>query len=112
MKTFEVEFDPLKAKKKDSKERKEFKKKTGEKNIIYLFFGKDECYYIGESSKSLCDRCFTNTPEHSKKDWFDKCNRVVIIQLDDKIGDMERRALESIFILAYKSAGHPLQNKK
>lgn len=39
-------------------------------------------------------------------------DKVVIIQLEDELGDIERHALESSFILAYKSAGHPLQSEK
>lgn len=112
MKITEIKFNPLEVQKSWSKERKEFRTKANLSNIIYFFFDNDECYYIGESSISLNDRCFRNTPKHVKKEWFVKCNKVLIIQLDDKLGDIERHALESSFILAYKSAGHPIQNEK
>lgn len=112
MKTTEIKFKPLEVQKSWSKARKEFRKSANLSNILYFFFNNDTCYYIGESSVSLNDRCFRNTPKHVKKEWFAKCNKVLIIQLDKKLGDIERRALESSFILAYKSAGHPLQNEK
>ena len=107
-----VEFEPKDVKKAHSKERELFRKNTDINNVLYLFFGDDKCYYIGETSVSLYDRCFVNTPKYSEKDWFDKCNKIVIIKLDDELGSIERTALESSFILAYKSAGHPLQNEK
>ena len=110
--TREITFEPSKVLKKRSKERKEFSEKTNLSNIIYFFFNEDKCQYIGETSKSLADRCFRNSPKHSKKEWFKECNKVIIIQLDTGLGDIERHALESSFILAYKSAGHPLQNEK
>ncbi len=112
MNTTEIIFNPLEVQKRWSKARKEFREKANLSNIIYFFFDNSECYYIGESSISLTDRCFKNTPKHSKKGWFNHCDKVVIIQLEDEFGDIERHALESSFILAYKSAGHPLQNEK
>ena len=112
MKFIEISFNPLDVQKGHSKARKDFNKQTNISNVLYFFFNNDICYYIGESAVSLHDRCFRNTPKHCKKEWFNKCNKVIIIQLDDKVGNIERHALESSFILAYKSAGHPLQNEK
>ena len=68
-----VEFNPLKVKKSHSKERKKFNDETNKSNIVYLFFGSNKCYYIGETDVSLHDRCFKNTPKHTEKDWFDMC---------------------------------------
>ena len=112
MEVITISFDCEKVKKACSKERKTFCSNIDVENCVYLFFGKSKCCYIGETGDSLKKRCFTHTPKHITKDWFGNCDKVIIIKLDDELGDIERRALEATFILSYKSAGHPLANKK
>ena len=112
MEVFTINFNSSEVKKSYSDKRKAFNRQTNISNIVYLFFENDNCYYIGETKASLYDRCFVNTPCHIDTDWFSMCNKVIIIKLDDELGDIERRALEATFILSYKSAGHPLANKK
>ena len=107
-----VHFDSTKVKNAYSKERADFKTQINISNIIYLFFGQDKCYYIGETDASLSQRCYDNTPRHIDANWFNNCDKVILIKLDNELGDIERRAIEATFILSYKSAGHPLANKK
>ena len=107
-----ISFDYREVKKANSEKRKKFCNDIDVENCVYLFFGKSKCYYIGETGDSLKKRCFTNTPKHITREWFDNCDQVIIIKLDNELGDIERRALEATFILSYKSAGHPLANKK
>lgn len=92
-----------------SAELKEFKKEISDKgNIIYLFYKNSKCLYIGETSTSLEDRCYKNTPKHAKKIWFKQSNRIHIIKLDKKLDNIARQALESAFILSHR----PRYNKK
>lgn len=97
---------------KNKKDKTKFKNETSDSNIIYFFYQNDECKYIGESSKSLYERCFINTPKHQSRDFFKVCNKIYIIVLDKKIGGFERKAIEGMFILAFKYAGHQLENKE
>lgn len=106
------DYNSIEVKKSNSKERKEFNKNTRDKNIIYFFYKDDECLYIGESKKTLHDRCFKNTPKHSEKNFFIQSNKIRIIVLETCVGDFERQTLEKNFILAFFSAGHPLHNEK
>ncbi len=95
-----------------TKENMEFSNNTRDSNIIYFFYKGDKCLYIGESSCSLYERCFRNSPKHKDKKFFTECNRIKIIALDNSIDIFGRQALEAIFIMAFLRAGHPLQNKK
>lgn len=112
MKAVQFKFDAKAVKKAYSKARKEFREKTQDTNIIYFFFSGEECVYIGESECSLADRCFRHTPKHSKKDWFEKCDQVLIVKLADNVDVFGRLAIEAAFILAYKNAGCKLENKE
>ena len=93
---------------KDSEELKFFKESISDKNVLYLFFKDNECFYIGETGSTLKAMCYTHSPKHHEKEWFKKCNTIKIILLDDYIDDIARGALESAFILAYR----PKYNKK
>ena len=106
-----IAFNAEKIKDSNSTEREAFKVNTQMRNIIYFFFSKKECVYVGETSCSLYDRCFTHTPKHSEKSWFNRCDEVFIIQFDNNFKGFERRAIEASFILAYKSAGYKIENK-
>jgi hypothetical protein len=110
VKTVTFNYEKIKIARSD--ERTRFCCETDVQNCLYLFFFDSKCYYIGETSDSLKERCFAHTPKHITKDWFKICNKVIIIKLNDELGDIERRAIEASFILSYKSAGHPLANKK
>lgn len=105
LKTIDYNFNDLK---KDSVELKKFKCDILVSNIIYFFFNKNECLYIGETGTSLKDRCYTHTPKESDADWFKDADKIQIIELNDKIDAIARQALEASFILAYR----PKYNKK
>lgn len=78
------------------------------KNILYFFYADDQCLYIGQTKHSLFDRCYKNTPRHSKTARFSQANYVHIIQLDDNIDDIARKAIEGVFIATIR----PKQNKQ
>ena len=82
------------------------------KNIVYFFYKDDRCLYVGESGRSLFDRCFIHTHKEKNSVWFKEGNRVVIIGLDNFGDDIEnmksRQALKAVFILTNK----PKYNKK
>jgi len=104
-----IEYDPIKAIKRNS----DFKIKTKDyTNILYFFYKDDSCLYVGESMVSLYKRCFVNTPKEKDEPWFVKGNKVLIIQLDtinDKSLQMKKRhALEALFIVT----NNPKYNKK
>ncbi|MFD0942923.1 hypothetical protein [Savagea faecisuis] len=92
----------------NQKIKKKFKEDISVSHIIYLFYNGNECLYIGESCASLKDRCYTNTPKHTEKEWFKLSNKIHIIKLDECIDNIARQTLESTFILAYR----PKYNKK
>lgn len=91
-----------------SKTRKQFKEQTSDSNIIYLFYNKNECLYIGQTDVSLYERCYRNTPKESDQPWFKEGDTIYIIKLDDNIDDISRQGLESCFILVHR----PKYNKK
>ncbi|HFC9206763.1 TPA: hypothetical protein ACF0PM_002222 [Clostridium perfringens] len=93
---------------KGSEELEAFKESISDKNVLYLFFKDNECFYIGETSCTLKDRCYKNSKKHHEQEWFKECNTIHIIVLDDNIDDIARGTLESTFILAYR----PKYNKK
>ena len=78
------------------------------KNILYFFYADDQCLYIGQTKNSLLDRCYKNTPKHSRAEWFSQANYVHIIQLDDNIDDIARKTIEGVFIATIR----PKQNKR
>lgn len=108
MKLITINYDYSKIINSKSQERDAFKKSTSASNVIYFFYDNSNCLYIGETSASLYDRCFTNTPKHSTKEWFKKANKIHIIELENDVDDIGRQALESSFILAFR----PINNKK
>lgn len=112
MKFVSFDYDPTKVVVTGSEERKEFNGKTSDTNIVYFFYKDEQFLYIGESKNSLNDRCFTNSPKHSERDFFKTGNKIRIIVLDSRLGDFERQAIETNFILTFRSAGHPLKNEK
>lgn len=91
-----------------SEARKLFKEQTSDSNIIYLFYNKTECLYIGETSVSLYDRCYVNSPKESEQPWFKEGDTIHIIKLDGSIDNIGRQGLESCFILVNR----PKYNRK
>lgn len=96
----------------NSPEQITFKNDIEISNIIYLFYKDNECLYVGETSNTLHDRCYKNSPKHFGQEWFREANMIHIIKLDvlpdNTANNMARQAIESIFILAYR----PKYNKK
>ena len=92
----------------DKVERQKFRKHTNYKNVVYLFYSKGTCIYIGESGSSLYDRCYTHEHPHTDKVWFIDADEVKVIILDDCIDDIARHAIEQTLILSYR----PVYNSK
>lgn len=92
----------------DKSERDKFRKHTKHSNVVYLFYSKGVCVYIGESSKSLYHRCYKHENPHTDRDWFIDTDEVKIIVLDKCIDDIARIAIERTFILSYR----PINNLK
>lgn len=90
------------------KKRKFVKKIELQKNIVYFSFHNDECLYIGETSSTLKERCYTHTPKESKETWFKEGNNIYIIELGDTIDNIARHTIEQVLILSYR----PKYNKK
>lgn len=86
----------------DKKARDAFRSHTKDQNVLYFFFGKGDCIYIGESGTSLYDRCYTHENPHTDKSWFADTDEVRIIVLDSNIDLIARQSLEATFILAYR----------
>lgn len=91
----------------------DFKNKIDEdKNVIYFFYNTDgdkkECLYIGETSLTLKDRCYTHSPKEKDRPWFQEGNCVYILQLGENIDDFSRRAVEAVLIASIR----PTYNKK
>ena len=88
--------------------RRKFENETSDSNIIYLFYNKTTCLYIGETDTSLYKRCYEHTPKESEQPWFKEGDTIHIIKLDDSIDRIGRGGLESCFILVHR----PKYNKK
>lgn len=86
----------------DKKARDDFRLQTKDQNVLYFFFGKGDCIYIGESGTSLYDHCYTHENPHTDKSWFADTDEVRIIVLDSNIDLIARQSLEATFILAYR----------
>ncbi len=107
-KNFKYSFDTLYS---DENELQSFKEKLRKySNIVYFFCKDEECLYVGESGKTLYDRCFVNTDhkkeKHKDKEWFKESNRIFIIQLDDTVDKYVRKLIERAFIVALKPKGN------
>ncbi len=93
MKLITINYDYSKIINPNSQERDAFRKSTSAANVIYFFMAIVIAYTIGETSASLYDRCFKNSPKHSKKEWFQKANKIHIIELENDVDDIARQAL-------------------
>lgn len=100
LKTIKYEYEEIQ---KEKEKLMEFKKFISISNIIYFFHKDNTCLYIGETRTSLMERCYKHTPKESEKPWFVEANTIHIIKLDKNIDDIARQALESSFILAYRT---------
>lgn len=92
----------------DPNKLKEFKKKINISNVAYFYYFNDTCLYIGETGTSLKDRCYTHSPKQSRAKGFQEANTIKILKLDDCVDNIERQAIESVFILVYR----PKYNQK
>ncbi len=106
----ELKFDAKKLIRKnsayDDNMRQIFKKHTNYSNVVYFFFSKGACIYIGESGTTLYDRCYTHENPHTDKSWFVDADEVKVIIFDDCIDDIARHAIEQTFILSYRPANN------
>lgn len=88
------------------------KKEISDSNVIYFFYNDCECKYVGETETSLWERCTKHTPPEINSAWFNECNNIFILLLDDNMDTIARQALESSFIVTLSRAGHGLYNIK
>lgn len=113
----EIKYDYSKFKRlgkgKYSQEENDFRNEIEkDKNVIYLFYKIDgnnkECLYIGETSKTLKERCYTHSKKERDELWCKKGNCVYILPLGDIIDNFTRRAMEALLIGSIR----PTYNKK